>query len=151
MNKTGFRGLYRENKKGHFNVPYGNNNNLRSLYNKENMDNIHQFLSSSEIQIHHHSYKDIQPTSRDFVYFDPPYDQESSTDFVAYTKEQFKQKDLYEFIQTLPCPFILSNAPTTKIKEMYSNYPQRVLSGKRSVDIKKIKTIKDIEIIISSN
>lgn len=148
LNKTGFRGLYRENQKGEFNVPFGNNDKLKSLYDKDNLDNIHQYLATCNIKIHHHTYKDINPTSKDFVYFDPPYDKEKSTDFVSYTKDQFQQKDLYEFIEGLPCPFVLSNSPTKYIKELYQKYKQKVLSGKRSVDIKKIKTVKDIEIII---
>lgn len=150
LNKTGFRGLYRENQKGEFNVPFGNNNNLKTLYDDKILDNIHNYLSSSDISICHHSYKDIHPTPSDFVYLDPPYDKEKSTDFASYTKDEFQQKELYDFIQGLSCPFVLSNSPTQNIIDMYKDYKQKILSGKRSVDIKKIKTVKNIEIIISS-
>lgn len=149
LNKIGFRGLYRENQKGEMNVPYGNNKNV-SLYQKQNLLNIHKYLSTNDIIIAHHSFLELKNiSSQDFVYLDPPYDQEKSSDFVAYTKDKFKQDKLFEFIKTLPC-FVLSNSPTKYIQELYREYPQKILSGKRNVDIKTTKTVKEIEIIICS-
>jgi DNA adenine methylase len=147
LNKTGFRGLYRENKKGEMNVPYGNYQNP-TIYDKDNLLEISNYLSTKDIQIIHQSYKNIQPSENDFVYFDPPYDQEKSTDFVSYTQDTMNQKDLYEFCRGLGCPFVLSNAPTTNIKNLYKDYKQKILSGTRNVDIKKVRTNKEIEIII---
>ena len=154
LNKTCFRGIYRENKKGEMNVPYGHYSRP-SLFDSNNLKSISKYFNECEIQIHHHSYKFIQPTRQDFVYFDPPYDQVKTTDFVAYNKEKFKQEDLFKFIDlrinAKGVSFVLSNAPTDYIKNTYKDYQQRILSGKRSVDVKKVKTVKDIEIIISSN
>jgi len=147
LNKTCFRGIYRENKSGEMNVPYGNYKKV-SIYDKNNLLNISKYLFENDIQIQHHSFDKINPTSTDFVYMDPPYDKEQSTDFTSYTKEEFKQEPLFTFISKLPCPFVLSNSPTSFIKTKYNTFGQKILSGKRSVDIKKVKTVKDIEIII---
>lgn len=147
LNKTSFRGIYRENKSGEMNVPYGNYKSP-TLYESSNLLNIHKYLSSNDIMIQVHSYDKIRPTTNDFVYFDPPYDQEKSSDFVSYTKDKFRQEDLYKFITELNCGFVLSNSPTTYIKNLYKDYGQKELSGKRSVDVKKVKTVKNIEIII---
>lgn len=149
LNKTCFRGLYRENKSGGMNVPFGNYTNP-SLYDKENLININKYLSTNDVIIRHHSYEQIIPNREDLVYLDPPYDQEKKTDFVSYTKDVFKQEELFKFVEKLPT-FVLSNAPTEKIKNLYKDYPQKILCGKRNVDVKKIKTLKDIEIIIWSN
>ena len=147
LNKTSFRGIYRENKSGEMNVPYGNYKSP-TLYESSNLLNIHKYLSSNDIMIQVHSYDKIRPTTNDFVYFDPPYDQEKSSDFVSYTKDKFRQEDLYKFITELNCGFVLSNSPTTYIKNLYKDYGQKELSGKRNVDVKKVKTVKNIEIII---
>lgn len=149
MNKTCFRGIYRENQKGQMNVPYGNYKSP-TIYDKKNLIDISKYLTTSDIQIKHHSYKMITPSRTDFVYFDPPYDQEKSTDFVSYTKDVFNQKELFEFIKEGSYKFVLSNSPTNNIKTLYKDYSQKILTGKRSVDVKKIKTVKDIEIIIST-
>jgi DNA adenine methylase len=154
LNKTGFRGLYRENNSGMMNVPYGNYKTVK-LYERENLSNINKYLVSNDIIIKHHSYNQISPTVDDFVYLDPPYDQEKKSDFVSYTSDGFKQSELFHFIQSL-CKInktkcVLSNAPTKNIKLLYKDYPQKILCGKRNVDVKKIKTVKDIEIIISCN
>jgi DNA adenine methylase len=149
LNKTSFRGIYRENKSGGMNVPYGNYKSV-TLYEQTNLLNIHQYLNQNDIMICHHSYDRISPTENDFIYIDPPYDQEKKTDFVSYTKDGgLSQKDLFQFVQSLPS-FVLSNSPTTYIQTLYKDYPQKILTGKRNVDVKKEKTVKPIEIIICS-
>lgn len=154
LNKTGFRGIYRENHSGCMNVPYGNYKTV-NLYDSVNLSNISKYLSSNDIIIRHHSYNQITPSMDDFVYLDPPYDQEKKTDFVSYTKDGFKQSELFQFLEGLRhinrTNFVLSNAPTNYIKQLYKDYHQKILSGKRSVDVKKIKTVKEIEIIIRCN
>jgi len=147
LNKTCFRGLYRENKSGEMNVPYGHYK-TPAVYEKDNLLQISEYLLENDITISHHSFDKINPTSNDFVYMDPPYDKESSTDFTSYTKHGFDQEKLFIFVQKLICPFVLSNSPTQFVKNKYSKYGQKIMSGKRSVDIKKIKTVKEIEIII---
>lgn len=111
LNKAGFNGLYRENKKGEFNVPWGKRKYIPRL-------NLYDL---SYIQFTNYAYQDLIIPSNSFMYLDPPYDSE----FTTYSKEGFNWSDqilLIEWASKLNVPFIISNQSTSRIKELYSDY-----------------------------
>src|SRR5206468_406994 len=79
LNKTGYNGLYRVNKKGIFNVPFGKKEKAK-LFDKKNILATSEYLNKNNCQIHHQNYQELLPLiqKNDFLFVDPPYDSEKS-------------------------------------------------------------------------
>ena len=93
LNKTCFNGLYRVNRKGRFNVPFGRYKNPRVL-------NLPRLLAASRalqgVTIVHSDFAQLVEHARrgDGVYLDPPYVPLSSTSsFTAYAAHPFTARD----------------------------------------------------------
>lgn len=92
LNKTCFRGLFRVNRKGRFNVPYGEYD--RRYYDPENLRAVAMAMENVDIRC-----VDFEPslhdiTSKDFAYMDPPYFRLGGySDFNRYTPGQFREND----------------------------------------------------------
>ncbi len=126
LNRTCYNGLYRVNRKGEFNVPFGRYKNPRIL-DERNLRAVSKALQ----------YADLYPCSfesvihrvkpGDFVYFDPPYHPVSETaDFTAYHSKGFgpeQQKRLAEIARNLVqhgVSVLLSNSATPFIQNLYA-------------------------------
>ena len=104
INKTCFNGLYRENRRGHFNVPVGSHRD-RSIFSEANIFAVAQQLRSAKIRCRPFESVLEEAEMGDFVYFDPPYAPVSRTSsFTSYSIDgfdAFDQKRLYEVFDTL--------------------------------------------------
>jgi DNA adenine methylase len=92
LNKTCFRGLFRVNRKGQFNVPYGAYD--RRYYDPENLAAVASCLR--EVEIRHADFESClaDVTADDFVYLDPPYFKQGGySDFDRYTRWKFREND----------------------------------------------------------
>lgn len=89
LNKTCFNGLYRENKKGQFNVPFGKRPKCPALYDKENLLADSTLLQNTSLW--HSEFSIISGAGEgDVVYCDPPYVPTSDTsNFTQYQKGGF--------------------------------------------------------------
>jgi DNA adenine methylase len=149
LNKTCFRGLYREGPNG-FNVPYGNYKNPEIL-NKEHIMKISDLIQNVEFKCC--NFNDIinDIKSLDFIYFDPPYLPEKATSFVSYVKDGFNcHKDLFDLIKTLKCNFVMSNANVPLIIEEFKDYKIDYIMAKRSINSKN-PDAKTKEVIVYNN
>jgi DNA adenine methylase len=72
LNKTCFNGLYRENKSGHFNVPFGKFASKPNICDEANLKAVSSKLQYANF--YSGSYKEILKNAKesDFVYIDPP-------------------------------------------------------------------------------
>lgn len=108
LNRTCFNGLYRENAKGKFNVPFGRYANP-TICNAEVIYTDSELLNRFDVQILNGDFKDtakaIDKTGLTFFYFDPPYRPLSTTSsFNSYVKEDFNddsQRELSDFCRML--------------------------------------------------
>lgn len=96
LNRWGWNGLYRVNKKGKFNVPFGATSSgcAPKLYNLENMKAASLLLQNAELRVA--PFEETMNTAEegDFLYLDPPYHPISSTSaFTSYTKANFSLDD----------------------------------------------------------
>ncbi len=116
LNKTCFNGLYRVNRKGEFNVPFGDYENPRICAAK-NLMIASQVLQKA--QIIHGDFKKSKRYIKNhtFVYLDPPYRPLSPTaGFTSYSKENFGNEEqirLAEFCRYIHgrgAKFLLSNS-----------------------------------------
>lgn len=126
LNRTGFNGLYRVNKSGQFNVPFGRYSSP-VICDEDNLRRVSDALRDTIIT--HQDYKNVLKTARggDFIYFDPPYYPISATSsFTSYTAEGFLEKEQAELRDTFVklhekgCFVMLSNSDTPFINKLYS-------------------------------
>lgn len=93
LNRTCFNGLYRINKKGQFNVPYGNRTNLNVL-DKENLISFKKKLKNAKFSCHDFEKTKIKPNKYDFIFIDPPYSSKIDYEnFTMYNDKVFSWKD----------------------------------------------------------
>jgi len=156
LNHTCFNGLYRVNKSGGFNTPFGRYKNPRIL-DEENLRAASGMLRRATIV--HGDYKAVlreHAQSGDFVYLDPPYLPISAfSDFKRYTKEQFHEEDHCELaeeiirLHELGCHVILTNSNHDLVHKLYGHYGLEVISTKRHISCKgRSRTGEDIIINI---
>ena len=141
LNKTCFNGLYRVNKSGQFNVPFGH-------YQNPNIADESTIRSASELlkrsTIVHGDYKEVlrkYARQGDFVFLDPPYLPISKySDFKRYTKEQFFEEDHIELaeevkrLQELGCYVVLTNSNHPLVHELYAPFEIEVIQTKRYIN-----------------
>lgn len=116
LNRTGFNGLYRVNRKGFLNVAFGKHEKPMIL-DEENIKSVHQALQN--VTIHLGSYEESNEwiDGNTFVYADPPYRPlTSSANFTSYVSSVFNddtQRELAEFMKNQSAKgakFMLSNS-----------------------------------------
>ena len=127
LNKTCFNGLYRVNKKGYFNTPFGKYSNP-TIVDKDNLNNLSLFFNACNLNIYNQDFeKTIKDAKEgDFVYFDPPYDYENEDGFVSYNANGFSRKDLLRLklfsdkLIKMGCNILISNNDTSFVRETFS-------------------------------
>ena len=145
LNKTCFRGVYRENSDGIFNVPYGNNKNV-SMFDENNLLKINELLKKYDVKFtitNFYELKDkIKYDKKTFVYLDPPYYPENETSFTSYTSNDFNKEqhekliELCKFINTKKSKFLLSNSNTSFIKDSLKDFNCGIVDCKRQINSK---------------
>ena len=156
LNKTCFNGLHRTNKQGHFNVSWGKRKRV-SFYSKDNILDASKALQDVEIASTDFLAIKDKVAANDFVYLDPPYDPVSDTaNFVGYTKNGFaddmqtKVRDLCDHINKVGAYFMLSNAATDRIFELYQDYKVDIVEARRSINCKGDHRGKVGEVIVTN-
>ncbi|ACX73439.1 DNA adenine methylase [Methanocaldococcus vulcanius M7] len=143
LNKTCYNGLYRVNKKGEFNVPYGRYKNPK-IFNEENLKNVSKLLKNVKILCGDFEIVDEYVDDKSFVYFDPPYKPLNKTSyFTAYTKYKFNDSDqirLAEFYKKLDkrgAKLMLSNSYNVEFFEnLYNGFNIKKVVAKRMINCK---------------
>lgn len=156
LNKSCFNGLYRVNRKGHFNVPFNKNKKVNT-YDSENLLTIHMHLNMNDITIQNIDFEESVKTAQkgDFIYFDPPYDSDTTT-FNSYTEEGFNKEEqrrlakVFKELTDRGVYVMLSNHNTLLINELYKDYNIHKISAKRSINSKGNKRGKVEEVIITN-
>ena len=156
INKHCFNGLYRVNSKNEFNVPFGKKTKVNT-YEGQNLGIICGFLNYNDIKILSTDFEEAVKEAKkgDFIYFDPPYDSDTST-FNSYTEDGFgkeQQKRLakvYRELSDKGCYVMLSNHNTELINELYKDYNIHLIEAKRSINANGKKRGKVEEVIITN-
>lgn len=141
LNKTCYNGLYRVNKKGYFNVPYGNRQGVK-LFDEQNLREISDYLSKNDVDIQCTDYRNILLEIHDnsFVYLDPPY----MNTYNNYTEYRFDQAELKEQCDILDCRnirFLQSNIDIPEIRELYKDYKIINVDTIHSMNRNKVKEV----------
>lgn len=155
LNKTCFNGLYRVNKKGHFNVPFGQHKNFS--FSETNLKRVSKLLKKTEIK--HESFDKVLACAKkgDFIYFDPPYYPVNETSkFTTYTKEAFledeqkKLADVFKKLDKRGCKIMLSNSDTKFIRDLYKDYKKytTVVGARRFINCVAEKRGEITEVVV---
>jgi DNA adenine methylase len=140
LNKTCFNGLWRVNRAGRFNVPFGR-------YKKPHFNNPAALICASQalrgIELLHAPFEEALQRARpgDFVYLDPPYDPVSPTaSFASYTANGFNWEDQKRLahaciaLNRRGVRFLLSNSSTDRVRELYTGFEQRTVRAPRFIN-----------------
>jgi len=129
LNKTCYNGLYRVNKDGEFNVPFGR-------YKKPNICDENVLRSASEVLqstvVRTCDFREGLEKVRigDFVYMDPPYVPVSTTSrFTEYTNRSFDWSDHQALArqaqrigEEIGCYVLISNSFQQRVKQLYEDF-----------------------------
>jgi len=146
LNRTGFNGLCRFNKKGFYNVPFGKYkmiNYAKDFMNYKDTFRKWDFVSKD--------FSKLEVLDNDFIYADPPYDVE----FTQYTSTSFTWEDqirLIEWLDKHSGPIVISNQATDRILDLYKSYNFNIelLNGPRRISCKGDRT-PALEVLATKN
>ena len=165
LNKTCFNGLYRVNKKGLFNVPFGKYSNP-TICNADVLRADNQLLQSAKVEIFHGDYAQTLQyvDGLTFFYLDPPYRPlDATSSFTAYAKGDFNDDDqraLADFCHQLSDSGTLwmesnadcsaKNPEDTFFEDLYRNYRIERVYASRSINANPSKRGKLTELLIKN-
>ncbi len=154
LNKTCYNGLYRENRRGEFNVPFGRYKNPR-ICDAANLRAVHRALEGVVLRCQDFAEALDDTLPGDFVYLDPPYHPLSATaSFTGYHRDGFgveEQRRLAAAVRELDrrgVRFMLSNSDTPLIRELYAGYPACRVEARRAINSKAERRGKVAELIV---
>jgi len=127
LNKAGYNGMYRENSKGEYNIPFGKHDKCL-ICDEANLLRVSKDLQ--DIRFTSTDYKDALKEAKkgDLVYLDPPYIPISKTaNFTQYQKEGFnfdeqvRLKEIALELHKKGCYVVISNSSCKDSKELYND------------------------------
>ncbi|MBI2376753.1 MAG: DNA adenine methylase [Deltaproteobacteria bacterium] len=140
LNRCGFNGLYRVNRKGEFNVPFGRYTNPR-ICDEENILAASSALSRARVSFRDFEHVVEHAAPGDFVYFDPPYvPLSTSSSFTSYAKggfgepEQNRLAETFESLTRNGVYCMLSNSDAPWVRERYSGFRVLPVLARRNVN-----------------
>ena len=126
LNKTCFNGLYRENLRGEFNVPFGKHSQNLVVCNSDQLIRASNALVNARIDLCDFSIATLTAQAGDVVYFDPPYTTaHSNNGFVEYNAKVFSWDDQRRLANTCAVLIargvrvVVSNADHPSIENWY--------------------------------
>ena len=151
--RTCFNGIYRVNRKGEFNTPFGKYANPK-LYNAVDLQACSAALQGVELRVGNFrdAVSDAQPG--DVAYFDPPYVPVSKTaNFTAYAGEfgPEQQQDLANLFRELVeqgVTCVESNSDAPLVRQLYADFQLNVVGARRNVNSDATKRGPINEIVV---
>lgn len=146
LNRTCFNGLYRENSKGEFNVPFGRYAKP-TICDEDLIFTDSEALKRVEILCGDFSQVEYYVDNHTFMYFDPPYRPlDQTSNFNSYVKEQFddneqqRLKDFCKHLLEYGCSIMLSNSDGKShnsddfLDRLYSDFIVDRVAAKRCIN-----------------
>jgi DNA adenine methylase len=140
LNKTSYNGIYRVNKNGKYNVPYGDRK-IINLFDFENIENVSKILNN-ETRLISQDFELIkeQIQASDLIFLDPPYTvAHENNGFVEYNQSIFTWDDqkrlanLLQHINEVGAFFVMTNAKHDSIDELFSPYGKHSILSRQSL------------------
>jgi len=145
LNRTCFNGVFRVNRQGTFNVPFGDKPSPR-FPTVEELASVSAALKKARLRVCDYELAIRSAKKGHFVYLDPPYPPLNGTSFFThYTKDRFGQADqerLARVVKDLDrrgCLVMVTNADTLFVRSLYSGLNLLELSATRYVTCRAVK------------
>lgn len=144
LNKTCYNGLFRVNRAGEFNSPWGRYKNP-NITNETTIRSMSGYLNKANVTIRCGDYRDSLKGLRkgSFVYLDPPYmPLSTSSSFTGYTaagfgeQQQRELKKQCDMLSKKGINFLLSNSCCDFIEDLYKDYIVERVAAKRAINAK---------------
>ena len=136
LNQTSFNGIYRVNREGQYNVPYGHRTNW--IYDCDRILNASIKLQKVKLKCCDFEGYKYRIKKNDLVFLDPPYTvSHNNNGFIEYNKNLFSIEDQYrlsryiEFIRKRGAYYILTNAAHPVIKTIFQKDNDRLIELNR--------------------
>jgi len=140
LNKTGYNGLYRVNRSGQFNVPFGR-------YKKPNICDAENLRAAARVlegvEIVEADFEEVCVRARpgDAVYLDPPYVPLSKTaNFTAYARHPFGPSEhqrlarAFAELERRRVAAVLSNSDTPETRALYRGFRAKKVQVSRAIN-----------------
>lgn len=154
LNKTCFRGLFRVNREGRFNVPYGAYD--RRCYDADDLRDAAAALVGVDLRRGDFELCLDGVAPGDFVYFDPPYYKLGGySDFNRYTSGQFRETDhlrlaaLCRELDARGVRWALSNSDTDYVRALYAGFRRVDVAARREINLKSNR--RDVREVLITN
>jgi DNA adenine methylase len=130
LNHTCYNGLFRVNRKGEFNVPFGFYQKP-AIFTEAGLKAASRLLNKSHAQLVSEDFEQVLADAGkgDLAYLDPPYDPLNGTSsFTTYTARGFTVDDQARLARVVRdavargCRVILSNSPSPMVKRLYEGF-----------------------------
>ncbi len=139
LNRTCYNGMYRENRRGMFNVPIGTKTNC--VYDIDQFEDYSNALRNAKLLSCDFAMVIDRAGEGDFVFVDPPYTTSTGSGFIKYNQSLFTWSDQTRLLAVLNrarergAIILLTNANCQEIKEQYENcgFHTRTLSRKSTI------------------
>lgn len=138
LNQTAWNGLWRVNRRGRFNVPWG----ARAFRGYDEASLLAMSAALRGVAIEYADFREVlkRPQAGDFVYLDPPYLPVSDTSkFSGYTEKRFRAADLAELAMLCEAMtasgimWVMSNRDTELVRELFAHAKIIRMTTRRSV------------------
>lgn len=147
LNKTCYNGLFRVNRAGEFNAPWGRYKNP-NITNEITIRAMSRYFNGAKVTVYCGDYREALKGIRkgSFVYLDPPYmPLSTSSSFTGYTaagfgpQEQVELKRQCDLLNKRGIKFLLSNSCCDFIENLYQDYIVERVSAKRAINARADK------------
>lgn len=137
LNQTSYNGLFRVNRNGQYNVPYGNRQ--KWTYDVDRIREVSKKLANTHLSVGDFEVNKYRIKKNDLVFLDPPYTvSHNNNGFIAYNQKLFSIEDQHrlkrfiEYIKRKGAYYILTNAAHETIRDIFLSEDDRILTLERN-------------------
>lgn len=137
LNQTSFNGIYRVNREGQYNVPYGFRETW--VYQTQRIRDASNKLQNTRIEAGDFEINKYRIKPNDLVFLDPPYTvSHNNNGFIQYNQtlfsldDQYRLKRFIDYIKRKGAYYILTNAAHNKIREIFFSKDDRIVELRRN-------------------
>jgi DNA adenine methylase len=138
LNQTSYNGLYRVNKQGQYNVPYGYRDTIK--YDTKKIKEASKKLKKANIKCEDFMTHKKEIQRNDLIFLDPPYTvSHNNNGFIKYNQNLFSLQDqrrlsnYIDYIKRKEAYYILTNAAHPTIQEIFYKGDRQVTLNRQSL------------------
>ncbi|MCC3372491.1 Dam family site-specific DNA-(adenine-N6)-methyltransferase [Cohnella sp. REN36] len=139
LTRLSFNGIYRQNLKGEFNVPYGHRTHL-SPCDESKIFSVSRALAGADLRSVDFEDSVLDAKAGDLIYFDPPYTiSKGKNGFLRYNSKIFTWDDQVRLSKVASrlvergCSVVISNANHPSLIKLYESFNYKVIERASSI------------------